>query len=223
MNDFDPSLPSPEIIARANLSEIVKNADYITYAQPRIPLMLNAVNQEQAATDEFSNMFHKYRWPDEHDKEMITGKTKIYENDREFLYYLRVYSDEPEERDKYLNNFNVWLRTKPQEEFDPVNMQDATYGMQPALHRAYAIAPDLMENLQVFFSQSYEKFKGRADEMTEFLAQPTNADVIKAAHMAYRILGRLVKHTDQILQMDNMYSKPEVAKPIIDVHKALTA
>jgi len=94
--------------------------------------------------------------------------------------------------------------------------------MQPALHRAYAIVPDLMENIQVFFSETYNRFQGRSEAMTEFLAKPENADAIRAAHMAYRILGRLFKVRDEVFQLDQMFGAAESAQPITDVHKALT-
>lgn len=222
MKDFDPSSQSLDMIARANLSEIVKNSEYLGYAKAQHPLMLNMVDPSKVATDEFAEVFQKYRWPDEHDMVKIVGRTKTYENDRDFLYHLRVYSDEPKDEGKHLNNFNVWLRTEPQEEFDPTLLQSSAYGMQPALHRAYAIAPDLMENVQTFFSETYNRFKGRPEEMNEFLGKPENADAIRAAHMTYRILGRLFKVQDEKLQLDQMFGDATSAQPLTDVHKALT-
>jgi len=224
MNDFEPQAESPENTARNSLKEIIRSSKYERYTDSKVPLIEEFLDQQITDSDEFIEVKALYDWPESVDRFAFKHLQREYRDNKDFLYHLRVppsEGDDPDHKRRYLNNFNVWLRTKPSNVLNPEDIQEGAYSFQPALHRGYVLAPDLLENLQIFFSSARSRLD--ADELTKFLALPENKEIVAGAHMAYQILGRLFKHADMYIQMKNMFNDDSNAQPIYDIHKALTA
>lgn len=204
---------------RDNLLQATGNKVYQEYSNEGGPINLREVDPA-AIDDNFGTVFQAYGWPDMSDSRSVERDTVTYSDNDNFLHNLRVYPESPDKviQKRYLNNFNVWLRTKPVTNPNPVI---DTYAAHPALHRAHAVVPDLMTSVQEFFDAAYSQ-SANSDELTEFLYLEENAVAIEAAHMTYRILKRLIKQDDRYRQFDILFgTRPKGHNLIGDAHDEL--
>jgi hypothetical protein len=148
---------------------------------------------EVADTPEILRAAELLGWPEETEP---IGNVVEYENDGEFFHY---FIENPNDSDKGLNNFHMFLSAQParldekgvgiglDEGLDngSVRIDDYAYGTAPFLIRAHAAFPKLMGATHEAM-RSFRTFR-------EAVNYP---EVVRAAHMTYRLLPRVMMVDD---------------------------
>ncbi|HTK39415.1 MAG TPA: hypothetical protein VL362_00950, partial [Patescibacteria group bacterium] len=169
---------------------------------------ISQLPRDLTASEAFVEFVKQYDWPSQLNADGMKPATE-YESDEAFWQAV-WHRDAPD----YLNNFVHWYLTEPKDEY---SLQD-TYALKPALHRAYVVAPEFMHALHEAMREVYEVDKpiGHVDDVLI-----DNPDTVHAAHMAYKLFGRLVTKHDTAILSDMHLSHIRLShevKPIDDLH-----
>jgi hypothetical protein len=186
---------------RAQLERAVDDVELINYAMSTGPLMLSDILSSRY--DAIQPVVEELGWPDENDSDIAPVKDYI---DTEFIEQL-FSTKTPEEDERALNNFRLYLRARPiSDPREAAGDLENMYGLNPFVHRANALSPDLFSALRT----SMNAFEMSESKLARYqLLRSENSEIRTAYHMGYRIMGRLVK-------------KDDLSTPISDAHQALT-
>lgn len=161
------------------LRDEVKNPAYEVLTSGSGVLELDDINDDLVDIERLDHVLSVFGWP-RHDIDDAFRETR----DMEMSEFRQLLSDNSV--DKGMVNFRATLGVPPIEEFDLSTPTNTWQGMKPALHRAYAVMPDLMggirEALEVF-SLNEQRYYLASDE-----ADPT----VEAMFIAYKVMTRLV-------------------------------
>lgn len=198
-NAFERSQQAVERILK-----IAANEQYDIYADGNGPLSLDHLNPALLEEEDFLATVEEWGWPDAADAAIAPAHE--YHSAKNFVTALR-HSAHPQ----YLNNFNILLRATPTTTVDLQNMSNL-YGLYPVVHRANALAPDLMAAIRELFQQDTPGAgHGRIDTI---LAE--NEVVAAQVWQAFKIMGRLVKVDDYTMTLRRIVPDREPI-PITDV------
>lgn len=186
---------------RWQLEHAVQDDDLVGIASLTGPLKLSDIPDSFRSSDVLT-VAAIYAWPDDSDTSIVPVES--YE-ETEFIDQLFSAKNRIQDK-KALNNFRLYLRATPIEDISSVDRLEDSYGLEPVVHRANALAPELFAALRL----STRAFPlGEARYARDFLLEDDNIDIRVAYYIAYRIMGRLLKTSDRPI-------------PIADAHQALT-
>lgn len=198
----------------------ILNDDFIkSFRDKAIPV--SAPNQplESSFSETFPGLFDlldTYGWPSQLEtSDIIPTHESVYSNAQDF--WLNMYGGY--DGAKYLNNFKCWLATRPIPRRQPNStLHDIVYGLQPALLRAYAVAPELFVLLQSVTSddEGAPIDEERASEISQ-----QYPDIPEAAFVAYRLLGKLLTPQDEETVFKSLGNNPAEAQRVTDAHQYL--
>lgn len=169
------------------------------------PLKVEDLPDEIRTSEVFLAFIEGEGWPSEADS---TVDRHLHHDTVEDFWSNFTYKNGTPPSDKNLNNFRVWLATEPvvipegntladlmsgKIEGVTPNGMEVLYGLNPALHRAYAIAGDLMENFQAYHSD-LRTVPGGIDARMNQLSKDgdAHAELKDATYTAYLLLNRLI-------------------------------
>lgn len=202
--------------ARRNLHDALENLDNLQYATEGGPLVLSQVSRERTIDPEFQEVVAQVGWPSHFEDSMIEPVTD-YHTHRDFLESMRPESSRGTHRVSS-DHFFIMLRQQPISSIDQATTSENFLGIYPVLRRAHVLAPDLFRNLQASLAKITARYSiiGEEDRVYEALLEPQNEEVVEALHMAYEIMGRLLKVNDySVLREDPV--------PILSADVALRA
>jgi len=199
--------------AREKLRHAYDNPTYQMYAAAQGPLPLSDVNTEFSYGLE--ETVEQYGWPDEVDK--LIRPPGLYATDVDFMRSLQQGGTREIGANTILNTLGSPLVKS----FSEVRSGIDVNGVLPYLHRAYAVAPDLMDGVReviVVMRERYHHFKAPStgdvisalaqvaagddilrlteDPLLDAYLSPENADLCQALYLAYRVTSRLIKVDD---------------------------
>lgn len=190
MTQFEPKEPRPLDAAIKTIEQTAQNQDIDVYAEGKGPLTLAQLSPEDMVSEEVRAVTVSHDWPSMRNADAIEP-VHAFSSAGEFVEALRG------EGKPFLNNLNALFAAKRADTFSMGNV----YGVNPALHRGYAIAPELFEGIRELYA-SFPPSIGY-DDMTETLR--SNPQVAGQMLKAFKILGRLVTADDydrQLKQID---------------------
>ena len=224
---FDDTYPR----ARESLKKAVTSFDNLDYAgislsdgtEEKDRLVIAGVSPLVQRGDKFQTVFATYGWPNKMQDHLIEPVI-TYESDNDFIDSLKGISGQDH---KLISAYFLTLLQIAPDNEPPINhiMAEAV-GNYPALHRAYAIAPDLFDNLRVVLRELVKQYRELPpldeDHLYEAITAEENQDVAMAMHMAYRILGRLLKVDDRKWVHSTITSEGELEfTPILNADEEL--
>lgn len=179
------------------------------------PMSVHELQPTIATSKEFRDVVTAYGWPERHVDTMKPAA--VFMNDDEFR---EAFTEgiEINGEDVYLNNFKEWIRQKPNQD-SGFNL-DKLYGSLPAVQRGMVIAPEFLNALRTAYC-SLPKRPIQVHPDVETLSSPEAELVVSAAHLAYRLYGRLIKHDDDSTHMKKMLGGSEHMTTIDDAGKYL--
>ena len=198
--------------ARAALKAALENVDYLSYSIGSGPLLVEEIT-DGTKSDILTETIDEYQWPS--DVDAIIEPVEEQPSNEAFL-------DSMKEGDRPLHTqpLYTFLSTMPTqaEEVSGRGWIFDIYGQIPVVHRAHALAPELFDNLATVLSALNRRYptthaiedprvsvkewtyellsKPTADNLYNYLREKENQDIVEAMHMAYRIMGRLMKVND---------------------------
>lgn len=210
---------------KQNLSEMVEAYRNVTTPNNQLSLgrlKLEAPNGEELVYDTaLHELIEEIGWPAEQEDGTMLPR-RAYESPAQFAYYLKSGTDM---EDKGLNNFNLFLKLKPHQLGEDIDLNQilmVAYKATPAFMRAYAVAPDLLDAVR-------EECKDVSPyQMSEFMLE--KPEIAEAALSVYQLMGRLVKPDDGQIQTElgdklnpslAVHRSRENHEPFEDIHYAL--
>ena len=200
--------------AREDIARGIENDAYRLYVMGSGPLIEELLSEDVRNSPGYINIVDYVGWPSR-DDDAIAPAT-LYTDNESFLKALL--GDEDDERVE-LNNFAMLISQVPT--FEPFQKEgmDGIYARMPALHRLYALMPDLSQSTQRLFvdiqkRQGYD-IKGRNAE----LSLGVNNDLITGLRMMYTVMGRLFTTSDRRLQSKLLFPNNDVSE-LVDVTDA---
>lgn len=173
------------------------------------PLELTELDEDIRQSEAFEQFVEEYGWPTASEDGQITPAPQ-FKDDDQFLDAF-THRTKVDNRVYYLNNFKVWIAAEPNTERFSEARQ--LYGAAPALLRAYIIAPEFMEAVRVAYtSLPKEAYYPSA----KTLDSPEGELVVHGAHMAYKLLGRLIKTDDRRTHAKILFGKDSTSGEPID-------
>lgn len=198
MGTFEFDDPDQEYsAARRGLHDALENLDYLDYTLDIGPLTLADIARTPAASsDRMHEVVAEFGWPSGKEDGVLES-TQRFSSNREFLESLRPvdeYGAQFVGMNRFFNLTSVAPIYEPVEVGRGIDLQ----GLNPVVHRAHALAPDLFDNLTITLNKLRERYSliDNTDHLYEELVQSRNEDVVEAMHMAYLIMGRLIKVND---------------------------
>lgn len=206
---------------------------YLPEAALDQPLTEDGLPDEVRTSESFLAFVESEGWPSEADS---TVDRRLHHDSAEDFWSNFIYENGVPPSDKNPNNFRVWLATEPvvipegntladlmsgKIEGVTPNGMEVLYGLNPALHRAYAIAGDLMENLRAYYSE-LRTVPGGIDARMDQLSKDgdAHAELKEATYTAYLLLNRLIAKDDFARAMEKIGADGE--EEITDAYRALT-
>lgn len=195
--------------ARAALKAALENVDYLSYSIGSGPLLVEEIPDE-VKSDILTQTIDEYQWPT--DVDAIIEPVEEQPSNESFL-------DSMKEGDRPLHTQPLYTFLSAM----PARADEASgrgwifdvYGQLPVVHRAHALAPDLFDNLATVLDALQKRYptthalenprtrvtrealmQPTSDNLYNYLREQNNQDVVEAMHMAYRIMGRLLKVND---------------------------
>jgi hypothetical protein len=200
-------------VAREQVAAACDNPEYQAYILKEGPLFLDELG---GASEELATVIARYGWPDE-----IDGVIKApprYETDVEFMRGLKKQlgngpslSNHP-----FLHMLGAPL-IDSYEEVARLGLRGIDLnGATPSLHRAHAVAPDLIDGARVIVNKMMSRYshykilpseefieRMRSPELShdedpllDGYLTPGNEDICRALHMSYQLMARLLKVDD---------------------------
>ncbi len=186
--------------AREGLHNALENLDYVDYALDSAPLTFGALAQTQHTREKVHAVVAEFGWPSKLADSLIEP-VQNFPSNRAFLNSLKPINPIEGEAGPlhiasghFFNLISVLPIDEPQEAKRGIDLS----GLYPVVHRAHAVAPDFFGNLAHVLNKLRERYSivGETDFLYEELLKPQNDEVVEAMHMAYRIMGRLIKVDD---------------------------
>lgn len=184
--------------ARSELAKAVVDPELVDYAQGNGLLQMTDIAPARREAEQLEAVVDLYGWP-ALPEDGIIEPVHNYPNSLTFLDSLCP-DDEYGARHIRSSVFYSMLVQKPLLEMETGGKGVWTYGLMPVLHRAHALSPELFDNLRVVLATLSERYGGIYDEdnLRDELEMAHNESVRRAMHMAYRIMGRLIKVDDPV-------------------------
>jgi len=170
------------------------------------PLEMSELAPELRNSEAFREFVNEFDWPNELEDSSIEPLPRF--TDEQFLGALSSEGVTIDGRYYQVNNFKVWLSVEPNVKRFSKN-QDI-YGANPALLRAYAIEPEFMTALRT----AYNALPKVVYPTDAALYSPEGELVVRGAHIAFRLLGRIMKVNDEYLHSRILFGDSEGAEPI---------
>lgn len=207
---------SHELIEKDKLAEAYQVLNMLNhderlsgFVENQGPLELDELDEDILRSEAFRQFVDEYGWPTAAEDGEI-APLPTFEDDGQFLEAFTQGAD-VDGRNYYLNNFKVWLGSEPNTERFSGGTQ--FYGSAPPLLRAYAIAPEFMEALRTAYDSLPKRTHYPAPEA---LASPEGALVVRGAHTAYKLLGRLIKTDDRQTHAKILFGKDSTSGEPVD-------
>ncbi len=179
------------------------------------PLTIAELPREVQQSEQFQSFVDSYGWPNNIEDSDI-APLPVFESDEQFREAF-LHGTMIDGRLYNLNNFKCWISQEPNEDsgYHPNKM----YGSRPALLRAYIVAPELMEAVRV----AYMALPKRAHFPSVEAMESREAElVVKGAHSAYQLLGRLIKTTDEQTHIKMLYGASDEGQLVDDAASHLS-
>ena len=176
------------------LNNSLSDEKLLALADGEGPLQVSELDADLRSSEAFHAFVAEFGWPNTIEDGNIVPTPHM--NDVTF-YRALTGGIEIDERDYYLNNFKVWMSVEPSSAAYTGGSVTDVYAAKPALHRAYVVAPEFMLALRIAYT-SLPKLASFPDAQT--LASSEGELVVKSAHIAYRLIERLLKATDPDLE-----------------------
>lgn len=182
------------------LTKSLEDPLYEQYIDGQGPLTIDEIPAVIRSSADFKQIVHEFGWPSLLEDSAIAPPQQ-FDNSTEFIQAFTSIS--PTRR---LNNFPLWISAKPRRTIEASQPMSDIYGLYPALHRAYTIAPDLMSSLNDAYHDIKMKSKANDNPLYIELSESENRSFVAGAHMAYVLLGRLMKADDptRIAELTNI-------------------
>lgn len=225
------------------LNQAIHNPEYERLAKPTNLLTPNQLPSDVVQDDTYTDLVDAMGWPTEAEQGTMEPRYPFV-SDEEFAAALirsPFETTESGERPVVLNNFIQRLATRqstfliPEEDAQqqrtgrwqaPEAMFD-TYKVEPVVYRTNYVAPDLMEGLRFLLNNTPEgtidDFDDNWTALTKAILQGQDGPAfVRGAHLAYRLMGRLVKPTDKQNQGGIMFGIPPSGLPLVtNIHDQL--
>lgn len=201
--------------ARKGLHNALENVDNLAYAVEGGPLTIAQVNHDRTVDPGFQEVVAKFGWPSYLEDSIIEPVSEF--STEGFLESMRQAGSGGSLKGRMnLDHFFIMLRQRPILSYEEMTTGESAHGMYPVLHRAHALAPDLFDNLQKSLVKINERYStvGPEDNVYIALKEPHNEEIAEGLHMAYQIMGRLLKVDD----FKHIFSDPV---PILSADVAL--
>jgi hypothetical protein len=181
------------------------DGELIKLSRNRIPMGLQELDPVLVRQPGFMKFVDEQGWPTEF--EDIIKFAPTFQSDEEFLSLLSAQGD----------NFKNWISQEPNEDrgFD----MNKYYGSYPAVLRANVIAPEFMDSLRIAYNSLP---KVRQHPSKEILHSPEAELVVRSAHVAYRLLSRLIKVDDDDRHSMLVLGRIDEPAPITDAGEYLS-
>ena len=217
---FDDRYPQ----ARERLREAVNNLDYMEYAVHEGPLQISQLAAGARADPEVQRVIAEYGWPSLIEDSLIEP-VQTFATDKEFIDSLRPINEFGPQKLISSQLFTMLRVASPHNQANSDYLTASTLGEMPVVHRAYAIAPELFENLRVVLGEFKTRYRDPRpvddeDRIYEAIMREENGDISQAMHMAYRILARLLKVSDVQTMYENL-GKKDTGGPILNADSIL--
>lgn len=200
------------------LEAALENPLYQAFAEHPAMINLDEVPASLRDSEEFQAFVEQFGWPSASDGDDAIALPTQFASMDQFRDALTRGIDIDDET-LYLNNFKVWLAMVPSTDIDFMSSMTQAYAANPALHRGWQIAPELFIPLQ----QAYSELAKESNFPSEAALRDESAiPVVEAAHMAYQILGRLLKKGDTRQQIEIVFGRPSSAQDITSADTALS-
>lgn len=187
------------------LNNSVHDEKLLALTEETGPLQMSELDGDVRQSEAFREFVTEFDWPTVLEDGAITPSVR-FKDDHDFLDAFKPLDDEREKGQPYLNNFKVWLSLEPSSElFNPDKMPDV-YAAKPALHRAYVVAPEFMGSLRVAYNSLDRPRWSNYPDRESFESNESEL-VLRGAHLAYQLLGRLLKTTDPDLESMTLFGK----------------
>lgn len=225
------------------LNQAINNPEYEQLARPTALLTEDQLPARVRQDDSYPGLIDAIGWPSSADEGTMTPRYP-FANDDEFATALIRSPFETTasgERPVVLNNLIHRLHTRqslfltPEQDAQqqptggfrsPIGMDDP-YKVEPVVYRAMFVAPELMDGLRYLLNNTPEgtidDFNDNWTNLTKAVLQSPDGPTFKrAAHLAYRLMGRLVKPTDKQTQGGIMFGIPPSGLPLVaNIHDQL--
>lgn len=216
---FDDNYPQ----AREALREAVNNLDYMEYALHEGPLQISQLVASARKDPEVERVIAEYGWPSLREDSIIEP-VQAFSTDKEFIDSLRPDGEFGRQMLISSDFSTLLLVASPDNRAASHYITASELGKLPVIHRAYAVAPDLFESLRVVLGEfktrySYPRPVDDEDRIYDAIVREENGDISQAMHMAYRILGRLLKVSDR--RESHLDSTATPARPILNADEVL--
>lgn len=182
------------------------------------PLRIHELPRELSTSSAFEAFVNEYDWPNGGNAGKIAP---VHDYDDAPDFWKNTYDDTDPE--KYLNNFSIWLETKP-----VISAKDATrtadfVGFNPALHRGYVVAESLLSPLREIIRTTPNLHVAHQHHAAMEKLGQLHPEVPEAAYAAYRLFGRLMTKNDMRLAISKMsgWRSAEGVADITDAHHTL--
>lgn len=185
--------------ARRELEVAVYDRELIDYADGYGLLTLDRISGERLMSARIYQLaYGEDDWPREDEDSLLTlTPMPEFQTDKEFIASLCP-EDQYGKTFLATSHFFTMLSQQPRQEGDHLATPLNYYGYYPVVHRAHALAPELFDSLSVVLSELSDQYKrvAKDDELRQVIEMEGNIAIQRAMHMAYRIMGRLIKVND---------------------------
>ncbi len=209
--------------ARELLRVAVSNLDYLDYASYEGPLQLSQLAARGRNSMAVQELTAEVGWPNLIE-DTIIEPVKSFSVDKDFVDSLTVRGDGHERMKLISSYFFRLLLVSPHDTSSAESIGMNVIAEMPMLERAYAIAPDLFENLRIILEEFKKRYRElrplEEDHLYAAIMAAENIEVPQAMHMAYRILGRLIKVSDSEILRKRL-GREEPAAPILSADAIL--
>lgn len=200
--------------AHQQLEQVVVNEQIIEFADGSGPLTLARLPREVLNDQRIKDAMARDGWPSLADQ-LIEG-VEHFETSKDFIDSLKPVDGEYGPRNLYASNVMHLVGYPVINGKAEITSTESLTGLTPVVHRAHAVAPELFDNLQIVIGKMFDRFRvnGDTDYLYDELLQSQNQHVCDALHMAYKIMGRLVK-VDDNEWVDRVFGHSEGDRPPI--------
>lgn len=230
--------------ATRELDQAVNDSIYERLAAPTTVLTLDQLPVGIIDAPEFQDVVRVMGWPEAADTDRLQPR-RTYASDQTFQDSLLVGPRAMSGTENIsLGNFVDRLSVRPLAILFPETDQagqptgrwrsprsgfDANpYEVDPVLFRAEHVAPDLIHGLHGVLNYSpvgtEDDFNNRPDWLTAIIESDQGPAFTKGVHLAYKLMGRLVKPSDRQTQAQIMLGVDPNTLPLVtNVHNYLTS
>lgn len=214
--------------ARDLIAEALWNNTYFDYAVHRGQIEIENVDSAVRSSSTFKEVVQKYGWPNAVDDNGIEPpRTYGQADEPDYDAFLKAFLSDPTvDPADDLMNFRIWLVAEPNAFTLPEIVKHGqlggkeVYGSHPALHRLYALMPELMPAVHEIVKDSFYEGSSGSRSFKEAMSLGANSDVVKALYLIYQIAGRVLKADDRQRHADILGSNKTMPN-VSDAHTEL--